>query len=76
MAVTFVMCCVVFIKATFGHGLGPGAVRGIAPRRGREPHAVSCRGPDDVIAQGDDAKINVYWRIENGGGGESLIERS
>jgi len=35
-----------------------------------------CRGPDDVIAQGDDAKINVYWRIENGGGGESLIERS
>jgi len=42
MAGTFVMCCVVFIKATFGHSLGPGAVRGIAPRRGREEIVEPC----------------------------------
>ena len=37
-----------FIEATFGHTLGPGAFRGIAPRRGREeirePFFPLCRG--------------------------------
>ena len=40
--ILFIGRCVVFIEATFGHSLRPGAVRGIAPRRGREEIGESC----------------------------------
>jgi hypothetical protein len=51
-----ILMCAVFIKAIFGHSLGPRAFRWIAPRRGREeigepygrtrprPHALACLG--------------------------------
>ena len=35
-------CCVGFIEAIFGHSLGPGEVRGIAPLWGREEIGEPC----------------------------------